>query len=89
MPRIAPISYGVKAPWSSLSKGHSLNVMELIHSTDYFAAIPHVAGNGLLKPNQPVSDQAFRQRTEADFSLVALVATTVVAVATLALNWAR
>jgi len=63
--------------------------MELIRSTDYFAAIPHVAGVSLLEPNQPVSEQAVRQRTEADISLVALVATTVVAVATLALNWAR
>ena len=63
--------------------------MELIRSTDYFAAIPHVHGMGLSEPDQSVSDQAFRQRSEANISFVALIATTAVAVATIIFNWSR
>jgi len=61
--------------------------MELIRSTDYFAAIPLVRGVCRLEPNQPASNQPFRQRVEADIFLIAMVATTVVAVAILACNW--
>jgi hypothetical protein len=65
--------------------------MELIRSTDYFAAIPHVRGVGLFlsEPNQSVSGQAFRQRAAANISLVALVVITAVAVATVIFNWSR
>ena len=63
--------------------------MELIRSTDYFAAIPHLYGMGLSEPDQSVSDQAFRQRSEANISFVALIATTAVAVATIIFNWSR
>ena len=80
--------------------------MELIRSTDYFAAIPNAPGVGLLEPNQQpgielllkparlmaqelISAQALRQHAVAEFSIVALMITTAIVVATVVLNWSR
>ena len=62
--------------------------MELVHSTDYFAAIPKVELPGPVILHS-VSNEKFHRRMEADFCLLALVLATAAIVATVMLNWSH